>query len=69
MHLPPLMISILILTRNEESNLAACIETVSWSDDIHVLDSYSDDSTVETAQHLGAKVWQRNFDSYAGQQN
>lgn len=63
------MISILILTRNEESNLAACIETVSWSDDIHVLDSYSDDSTVEIARHLGAKVWQRSFDSYAGQQN
>lgn len=63
------MISILILTKNEEINLAACIETVSWSDDIHVLDSFSDDSTVEIARRLGAKVWQRKFDSYAGQQN
>ena len=63
------MISILILTRNEEINLAACIESVRWSDDIHVLDSFSDDSTVEIASQLGAKVWQRKFDNYAGQQN
>jgi glycosyltransferase involved in cell wall biosynthesis len=63
------MISILILTRNEERNIADCISTLNWSDDIHVLDSYSSDSTVEIAKQLGAKVWFREFDSFAFQQN
>jgi glycosyltransferase involved in cell wall biosynthesis len=63
------MVSILILTKNEELNLAACIETINWSDDIHVLDSYSTDSTGEIAERLGARLWLREFDSYSGQQN
>ncbi len=63
------MISVLILTKNEERNLPACINTVRWSDDIHVLDSHSSDSTVAIAKQLGAKVWYRAFDSFAQQQN
>jgi len=63
------MISVLILTKDEENNLPACIDTLRWSDDIHVLDSYSTDATVAIAEHLGAKVWHRAFDSFAQQQN
>lgn len=63
------MISILILTKDEERNLPACIDSVRWSDDIHVLDSYSTDSTSAIAKERGAKVWYRNFDSFAQQQN
>jgi len=63
------MISILILTKDEELNLPACIDTVRWSDDIHVLDSYSSDSTATVAKQLGARVWYRVFDSFAQQQN
>jgi glycosyltransferase involved in cell wall biosynthesis len=63
------MISIFILTKNEEQNIAGCIEAVRWSDDIHILDSYSTDATVEIAKRLGAKVSLREFDSYSGQQN
>ena len=59
------MISILILTKDEERNLPACIESVKWSDDIHVLDSYSTDSTSAIAKAWGAKVWYRTFDSFA----
>ncbi|HUX45420.1 MAG TPA: glycosyltransferase family 2 protein [Terracidiphilus sp.] len=63
------MISILVLTLNEENNLPACLETVKWSDDIHVLDSYSSDRTVEIAKEHGARVWFRKFDSFAQHQN
>jgi glycosyltransferase involved in cell wall biosynthesis len=63
------MISVLILTKDEERNLPACIDTVRWSDDIHVLDSNSSDSTAAIAEQLGAKVWFRKFDSFAQQQN
>ncbi len=63
------MISILVLTLNEEQNLPACLETVAWSDDIHVLDSYSSDKTIEIAEKAGAKVWFRKFDSFSQHQN
>jgi glycosyltransferase involved in cell wall biosynthesis len=63
------MISILVLTLNEENNLPGCLDTVKWSDDIHVLDSYSSDRTVEIAKEHGAKVWFRKFDSFSQHQN
>jgi glycosyltransferase involved in cell wall biosynthesis len=63
------MISILVLTLNEENNLPGCLETVKWSDDIHVLDSNSTDRTVEIAKQYGASVWFRKFDSFAQHQN
>lgn len=63
------MISILILTKNEEQDLPGCLESVEWSDDIHVFDSYSDDKTIEIATESGAKVTQRKFDGYASQRN
>lgn len=63
------MISILILTLDEENNLPACLASCQWSDDVHVLDSYSKDKTVEIAQASGAKVWFRKFDSFSQHQN
>ena len=63
------MISVLILTKDEERNLPACMDTLRWSDDIHVLDSYSTDATVAIANQLRAKIWYREFDSFAQQQN
>jgi glycosyltransferase involved in cell wall biosynthesis len=63
------MISVLILTLNEEANLPRCLESVSWCDDIVVLDSYSNDRTVEIARAAGARVIQRRFDNWAAHQN
>jgi len=63
------MISILILTLNEELNLSACLASVKWSDDIVVFDSYSTDRSVELAKAAGARVVRRKFDNYAAQRN
>jgi len=63
------MISVLILTFNEEVNLTGCLDSVVWSNDIVIFDSYSTDSTVEIAREFGARVYQRKFDDYAGQRN
>jgi glycosyltransferase involved in cell wall biosynthesis len=62
-------ISVLILTRNEARDLPACLRSVAWSSDVHVLDSYSDDATVQIAVAHGARVSQRVFDGYASQRN
>jgi glycosyltransferase involved in cell wall biosynthesis len=61
----PGMISVLILTCNEEQDLPGCLQSVSWSDDIHVFDSFSSDRSPEIAHHAGARVHQRVFDDYA----
>ncbi|MBC8053456.1 MAG: glycosyltransferase family 2 protein [Sphingobacteriaceae bacterium] len=63
------MISVLILTKNEEQDLPACLESVSWCDDVHVYDSFSDDRTVDIASSAGAKVTQRKFDNWSAHQN
>jgi len=62
-------ISVLILTKNEEADLPGCLDSVAWSDDIHVYDSVSNDRTVEIAQSFGAHVTQRPFDNWATHQN
>lgn len=63
------MISVLILTRDEAVNIADCIGSLPWRDDIVVLDSGSTDATVEIAQRLGARVEKRAFTNYADQRN
>jgi len=63
------MISVLILTKNEERDLPGCLESVAWCDDIHVFDSLSTDRTVEIARERGAQVGARPFDNYASQRN
>ena len=63
------MVSILILTKNEEQDLPGCLASVSWSDDIHVFDSFSDDQTVVIAENAGATITQRNFDNWSAHQN
>jgi glycosyltransferase involved in cell wall biosynthesis len=63
------MISILILTCNEELNLARCLDSVKWSDDVLVLDSFSDDRTLEIAKGKGARILQNRFVNFAEQRN
>jgi glycosyltransferase involved in cell wall biosynthesis len=63
------MISILVLTKNEEQDLVGCLRSVSWADDIHVFDSNSTDRTVEIARAAGAHVTQRPFDNWSTHQN
>lgn len=63
------MISVLILTKNEEQDLPGCLASVAWCDDIHVFDSFSEDRTVEIAQQAGAKITQRKFDNWSAHQN
>jgi glycosyltransferase involved in cell wall biosynthesis len=63
------MVSVLILTKNEAHDLPGALASVAWSDDVHVLDSFSTDATVAIAQAAGAQVTQRPFDDYATHRN
>ena len=63
------MISVLILTKNEEQDLPGCLDSIAWSDDVHVFDSESTDRTVDIAKARHARVATRAFDGYARQRN
>ena len=62
-------ISVLVLTRNEQQDLPGCLKSFQWCDDVHVLDSLSDDQTVEIARQFGATVTSRAFDNWSSHQN
>lgn len=63
-------LSVVIITFNEEKNIRRCIESViPVADEIIVIDSFSDDRTVEIALSLGAKVKRSAFDGYIKQKS
>lgn len=63
-------VSCVILTKNEQVNMAAVLRTLSFCDDIVVLDSHSDDDTVKIArEHPNVRVFQRPFDTEYMQRN
>lgn len=63
-------ISVLILTKNEATDIAGCLASVATlTDDVHILDSESTDDTRAIAEALGAKVTIRPFDNFAAQRN
>jgi glycosyltransferase involved in cell wall biosynthesis len=63
-------LSAVIITFNEEANIARCIASVKKvADEIIVLDSYSSDNTVVIAREAGAIVYQEKFRGYIGQKN
>lgn len=63
------MLSILILTKNEEQDLPGCLESVAWCSDIHVIDSGSSDRTQKIAEKHGATVVENPFESFGKQRN
>jgi glycosyltransferase involved in cell wall biosynthesis len=61
------MISIYILTYNEQLDIAACIESAMLSDDIIVVDSCSSDRTTEIASRYPVRVVEHAFESHGCQ--
>ena len=58
-----------IITLNEEGNIARAIESLRCCDEIVVVDSGSNDRTVELAGNLGARVVEADWKGYANQKN
>ena len=63
-------LSIIILTHNEQHNIANCIQSANFADEILVIDDNSDDQTVDIAKQNGAKVISHALnDDFAAQRN
>jgi glycosyltransferase involved in cell wall biosynthesis len=59
--LTKLPLSAVVITRNEESRLAACLESVAFADEIVVVDSGSSDGTLEIALQYGARIFRQDW--------
>ncbi len=63
-------LSVVIITYNEERNIARCIQSVkNIADEIIVVDSFSTDRTLEIAGALGATIFQNTFSGHVNQKN
>lgn len=63
------LLSVAIVTLNEEVNLPRTLASVSWADEIVVVDSGSTDRTREIAHSFGARVLERPWAGFAAQKN
>lgn len=55
-------LTVIVPVRNEEKNIAECLQSIAWTDQIFVVDSQSSDSTGELAKDHGAEVVQFHYD-------
>jgi len=62
-----LALSVAIITKNEEANILACHDSVSFADDVVVVDSGSTDATVEMARSRGCRVFVEDWKGYGPQ--
>ena len=63
-------ISGVVITKNESANIARCITSLQKiTEDIVVVDDYSDDDTREIAESMGARVYLRDWEGYSRNKN
>jgi glycosyltransferase involved in cell wall biosynthesis len=58
-----------MITLNEAANLPRTLKSVSWAQEIVVVDSGSTDATVEIARKAGARVFEEPWKGFAAQKN
>src|SRR5690242_9602913 len=64
-----LKLSAIVITRNEASNIAACLDSLAFCDERIVVDSGSTDDTVRIAESKGARVVHHAFEGFGAQKN
>lgn len=58
------MLSVIVITKNEASDISECLSSVAWADEIIVLDSGSEDGTVEICRRYTDKVYHTDWPGY-----
>ncbi|OGF47643.1 MAG: hypothetical protein A2231_03720 [Candidatus Firestonebacteria bacterium RIFOXYA2_FULL_40_8] len=62
-------ISVVIITHNEEINIRRCLESVSFSDEIILIDSFSRDDTCKIASSYTSNIIKRKWEGFSKQKN
>src|SRR3981081_1437265 len=63
----PMKLTACIITHNEADRIESCLRSVSFCDEILVVDSHSTDTTRQIASSLGARVIERDWPGYRSQ--
>lgn len=58
-------LSVIVITKNEERNIAACLESVAWSDEIVIVDAESTDATLDLAKAFTPRVFVRAWEGFS----
>ena len=62
-------LTVTVITHNERSHIAAALASVSWADEIIVVDSRSTDGTIDIARQHATRVEERDWAGYGAQKN
>jgi glycosyltransferase involved in cell wall biosynthesis len=62
-------LSVTVITRNEEADIAEALRSVRWADELVVVDASSSDDTVTIARQLADRVVVRDWPGYVAQKN
>ena len=62
-------LSVVILAFNDEPNMRACLESVTWADEIIVVDSFSTDATEQISREFTDRVYQEKFSGFGALRN
>jgi len=63
------MVSVIIITKNEAPLIRSCLDSVSWADEIVVLDSGSSDETVDICAEYTTHVYTTDWPGFGPQKN
>lgn len=63
------MLSIVVITKNEERRIKACLESVKWADEMIVVDNGSEDGTLEVARRYTDKIFEVKLADFASIRN
>ena len=62
-------LTVIIPTFNEEKYIEDCLQSVSFANQIIIIDSFSSDATVTLAKKFGCEIIERKFDNFSNQKN
>ncbi len=63
------MLSVIVLTHNEEDRIKACLESVKWADELIVIDEKSTDQTLEISKKYTPNVFSLNTTDFSARRN
>ncbi len=62
-------VSVVVITKNEEDNIADCLESVAWADEIIVVDDESTDMTRDKAKKYTDRIFVRKMENEGKHRN
>ena len=62
-------LSVIIIALNQEDNIVPCLETVRWADDIVIVDSGSEDRTLERARDFTDRIFTISWPGFGAAKN